>query len=135
VAQSAGPHGQLDRTRPESSGVLVYGGPGNDDGTFTIDQTILQYDQFAVAVKDGSLPFWAIFELSFDQTTGDWHFLTQQGDLSHFALFGRLVLDPTQQCANPPCNTVQEVPEPASMLLMGAGLAVAGKIRSRRKKQ
>ena len=67
------------------------------------------------------MPFWAIFELSFDQTTGDWHFLTQQGDLSHFALFGRVVLDPTQQCANPPCNTVQEVTRTSEYVADGCG--------------
>jgi hypothetical protein len=108
---------------------------GNDDGTFTINQAILQYDQFAVAVKDGSIPFWAIFELSIDQTTGDWHFLTGGGSLSHFALFGRNTLDITQNCTNPPCQTIQEAPEPTSLLLLGSGLAVAGKIRSRRKKR
>ena len=102
---------------------------GNDDGTFTILPGLGGYNQFAVAVTDGSVPFWAIFELGVGQYTGDWGFRTEGGDLSHFALYGRVV----PNSDDPP--VIQEAPEPASLLLMGSGLAVAGKIRSRRKKQ
>ncbi len=98
----------------------------NDAGSFIISP-FGGYNQFAVAVKDGAVPFWAIFELGVGQYTGDWGFSTDGGNLSHFALYGRFVQD------DPPVIT--ETPEPASLLLMGAGLAVVGKIRSRRKKQ
>jgi hypothetical protein len=96
---------------------------GNDDGTFTIDNSILAYDQFAVGIKDGGSPKWAIFLLPVDTFTGDWHFLTSGGSLSHFALYGLNV------------NGIPEVPEPASLLLLGSGLAmVAYKARNRRKR-
>jgi hypothetical protein len=103
----------------------------NDSGSFIISPLLGGYNQFAVAIKDGALPFWAIFELGVGQYTGDWGFGTDGGDLSHFALYGRFV--PSDDDEDPP--VVTEVPEPASMLLLGAGLAVGGKIRSRRKKQ
>jgi hypothetical protein len=97
---------------------------GNDDGTFTIDTSILNYDQFAVAVKDGGSPKWALFLLSADTFTGDWHFLTSGGELSHFAVFGLNLGD-----------DISAVPEPASVLLFGSGLAMmAARARNLRKR-
>jgi hypothetical protein len=100
---------------------------GNDDGTFTIDTSVLEHGQFAVAIKDGGSPKWAIFLLPEDTFSGDWHFLTEGGSLSHFALFGRGTLDQDEDPSS--------VPEPASLLLFGSGLIVAAaKMRKRNAK-
>ena len=69
--------------------------------------------------------------MSPEQLTGEWHFLTEGGSLSHFALFGRGV-SAVQQCTNPPCEVIAEVPEPASMMLLGTGL-IAGAARLRKR--
>ncbi len=94
---------------------------GNDDGTFSIDTSILNYDQFAVAIKDGGSPKWAVFLLPVDTFTGDWHFSTTGGELSHFAVFGH---DTGRE--------VSPVPEPGSLLLLGSA-GVAAALRARRK--
>ena len=121
---------------PTANGFSWTADAGNDDGTFTISGPLAAaYDQFAIAIKDGSVPYWAIFELSSLQLTGDWGLRTEGGSLSHFALFGRNTGVINPNCPNPPCEVISEVPEPTSLLLLGSGLAVAGKIRSRRKKR
>jgi hypothetical protein len=106
----------------DPSGFTFTADAGQDDGTFTIDTSILDYDQFAVAIKDGGSPKWALFLLPVDTFTGDWHFLTSGGSLSHFALFG---LGPN----------IPSVPEPASLLLLGSGLLMTAiRARNRRKR-
>ena len=98
------------------------------------------FDELAIGFKVGggqTSPKWAVFLLPEGETSGFWADAPQQGGgLSHANLYGRgVVIDPnctdTESC-NP---DITEVPEPASLLLMGAGLAVAGKIRNRRKKR
>ena len=85
---------------------------GNDDGTYTIGAPLLAtYSRFALAVKDGDTPKWALFFLT--AASGDWHFLTQQGDLSHLSLFAAVGGTP---------GTFAAVPEPASLFLLGSGL-------------
>lgn len=91
---------------------------GNDDGTFTIGALLTdQYGQFAVGVKDGGDPKFAIFLLPVGVTSGNWGFGTEGGDLSHFTLYGRGT--PGESRTQGPAA----VPEPTSIALLGAGLA------------
>jgi PEP-CTERM motif len=108
---------------------------GNDDGIFTFSDSLLdEYDQFALAMKDGAKPKFAIFMLPVGLTTGNWHFLTTQGELSHFALYGRNLLEINEECPNPPCDPdITEVPEPATLLLIGSGLTFAARWRRARR--
>jgi hypothetical protein len=112
-------------------GQTEQGQAGDTDGTFTIDTSIFQYSYFGIALKDGGEPKWAIFQV---QSCGenqvceyDWEFLSGGGSLSHFALFGKDFLGETDEP-----QTIE--PEPASLLLLGTGLAVvAARVRSRSK--
>jgi hypothetical protein len=94
---------------------------GNDDGTFTFGASLLaEYEQFALAIKDGGDPKWAIFLLPAGLTTGDWGFSTNGGQLSLFALVGRNLGTP---------RGGSEVPEPTTLLLLGSGLTIAARRR------
>lgn len=110
---------------------------GGRNGTLTISDPLASlYNQFAVAVKDGTAPKFAIFELPVDVFFAEWAFLSEGGNLSHFALYGRSAGTPTQFCGDgvtpPPCDVIAEAPEPASMVLLGTGL-VAGAARLRKR--
>jgi hypothetical protein len=96
---------------------------GNDDGTFTIDPLTFKFGQFAVGVKGGGNPKFAIFLLQAGATSGNWGLLSSEGDLSHLALYARDSGNPIQ---------LQAVPEPISLALLGAGLMVGAR-RLRRK--
>ena len=95
----------------------------------------LQYDQFAIAVKDGGDPKFALFLLPVSVFSSDWSFESRNGSLSHFALFGRMSqgLCPDGSIPNPGCPfTGTEAPEPASLLMLGSGLMWgAAKVRKR----
>ena len=98
-----------------------------DNGTFTISGALgLAWDQFAIGVKDGGSPMWAIFMLPAGTLVGDWDITSHGGSLSHFALYGRNIPDPDTQ--------IQEVPEPATLLLLGSGLTFAARRRNRAKR-
>lgn len=102
---------------------------GNTTGTFTIHQDAWDaYDRLLIGFKVGGgrqvpFPDWAVFELASGVLTGDWLIQPNQGSgLSHIILYG-MEGD----------NTITEVPEPATMLLVGGGL-MAG-LRRRRNKR
>ena len=105
---------------------------GNDDGTFTINPAQLgNYNQYAVGIKDGADPKWAIFLLPVGVFSGDWHFVTDGGDLSHFAVYGHN--STSGGGAGGGGGSGQTVPEPASLALFGAAvLGAAYRARNRR---
>lgn len=100
---------------------LTFSGVTSKFGNWSIDPTVASlsnYNTFALGVKDGSDPKWAVFLLDSSQLSGTvsmWG-----GSFSHFTLYG----------ANVPSLTT--VPEPGSLLLLGSGLVVLAR-RARRK--
>lgn len=109
---------------------------GNDDGVFTIGSPLVPaYSQFAIGVKDGGSPKWAIFLLAAGDFESAWHFETNGGDLSHFAIYGRntLVIDP--QCALPQiCGGSDDPPTSvpdggATVAMLGASMGLLGLVR------
>ena len=99
------------------AGTFLFGAPLTDT-----------YNQFALAVKDGGAPKFAIFELPVDTFFGHWLFESNGGTLSHFAFYGRFVEPPpcTVDCGEPDPQAA-EVPEPATLLLIGSGLTFAAR--------
>ena len=113
-----------DENNNQLDSYLTYTGHGTTSGTFTIDPAVWDvYGQIAIAFKTGAnkTPEWAAFELFDDVLSGEW--LISSNAISHINLYGM----------GEPDRDVQAVPEPASMLLVGAGLSWAARRRLARK--
>ena len=122
------------------SGFSYTADAGNDDGTFTISAELANmFDNIAIAIKDGAFPYFGIFLLPTDTTSGTWGLSTQQGDVSHFALFGfngddGPIINPTCPDCPPGDDPPAPVPEPASLIMFGTGLSYLARRQFMKKK-
>jgi hypothetical protein len=74
--------------------------------------------QYYLGMKDGGDPKWAVFALPLGVFSGSWGFESTGGSLSHLALYSGEPDGPEPIGSN--------LPEPTSLVLLGAGLAAAG---------
>ena len=80
---------------------------------------------YAIGIKDGGDPKWAVFQLPTGVTSGTWHVTSSGGGLSHLALYRTPgTVDPGEEPV--------VVHEPATLSLLGFGL-LAGAARLRRR--
>lgn len=101
---------------------LTVSGLGTATGNWSFNSTYWNtYESIFVVLKGGSsTPSWAAFLLKDDASSGTWKFITEnKNGLSHFSVYG--------------ADTASAVPEPATMLLFGAGLVGLAGFRLRRR--
>jgi PEP-CTERM motif len=106
--------------------------PANTDcGTYTIGAPLTaSFNQFALGIKDGANPQWAIFLLPVSDFSGNWSIAGGEDALSHFALYGHSVGGGGGGAGTP------VIPEPATLILLGTGLGLAAtRARNRNKRR
>jgi len=116
------------RTWDVVSGGLLLTNVTNTFANFQVTDTT--YGLYALGVKDGSAPFWAVFLLDPNKLSGT--VSMTGGSFSHFVLYGFGTPTNCPDCGITPVD-VNAVPEPASLVLLSSGLAFAArKLRKRR---
>lgn len=91
-----------------------------DSDSFNWELTATQYAFYALGLKDGGDPKWAVFLLS--DTTGLAEIISTGGSWSHIVLYG------SDTGEEPP----SEIPEPGTLALVALSLLGAASVRRRR---
>lgn len=107
-------------------------------GSFNINASAYaSYDKIAIGFKSGegqANPDWAIFDLADFTLTGTWNISGRQA-LSHAILYGFGTATPpcTNNCGGGSSGGDGQIPEPASLALIGLGLLAAAGIRKQQR--
>ena len=116
-----------DNLPPSLTAITVGGLKTTGPNDFSFDSSLwFTYGRIIIGLKTGTAdlnPDWAAFELPTGVTSGTWEILAGEQTLAHVLLYGAGT-----------GTTFLATPEPASMLLLGTGLAAAAaRLRRRRR--